>query len=314
MSASLEVPEIQSTLQQSLHEVFGFGEFRALQEDAVQAALEGRDVLVVMPTGAGKSLCYQLPAAITPGVTIVVSPLVALMRDQVAALQERTAFSHLGVASLNSLQNPNEQSAILDDVMQGQLRLLYVAPERFRSQAFIEALRGIRPARFVVDEAHCISEWGHDFRPDFLRLKEVVESLGSPPLMAVTATATRRVQESIARNLAMRDPQILVGGFNRPNLHFSVKRCKSDNERENLLWRALPKLAQMGGSGLIYAPTRKLCESFGELANRGLRATWQARWCLPCRIRAAPPQCHARRLAARRNQHAGGDQRFWHGH
>ncbi len=270
MSASLEISEIQSTLHQSLHEVFGFGEFRALQQDAVQAAVEGRDVLVVMPTGAGKSLCYQLPAALTPGVTIVVSPLVALMRDQVAALQERTSFSYLGVASLNSLQNPNEQSAILEDVMQGQLRLLYVAPERFRSPQFMDALRGIRPARFVVDEAHCISEWGHDFRPDFLRLKEVVESLGNPPLMAVTATATRRVQESIARNLGMREPQILVGGFNRPNLHFSVKRCKSDNERESLLERALPKLGQMGGSGLIYAPTRKLCESFGELASRAL--------------------------------------------
>ncbi len=270
MPASPEIFEIQSTLHQSLHEVFGFGEFRALQQEAVQAAIEGRDVLVVMPTGAGKSLCYQLPAGITAGVTIVVSPLVALMRDQVAALQERTAFGHLGVASLNSLQNPNEQSAILEDVMQGQLRLLYVAPERFRSQPFLDALRGIRPARFVVDEAHCISEWGHDFRPDFLRLKEVVESLGKPPLMAVTATATRRVQESIARNLGMRDPQILVGGFNRPNLHFSVKRCKGDNDRENLLWRALPKLAQMGGSGLIYAPTRKLCESFGELASRAL--------------------------------------------
>ena len=275
MSASPAISETQSashqsTLHQSLHEVFGFGEFRALQEEAIRSTLEGRDVLVVMPTGAGKSLCYQLPAALTEGVTIVVSPLVALMRDQVSALQERTTFARLGVASLNSLQHSSEQSAILEDVMQSRLRLLYVAPERFRSPQFLDALHRIRPARFVVDEAHCISEWGHDFRPDFLRLKEVVESLNSPPLMAVTATATRRVQESIARNLGMREPQILVGGFNRPNLHFSVKRCKSDNERENLLERALPKLGQMGGSGLIYAPTRKLCESFGALAARAL--------------------------------------------
>lgn len=269
-SVSLENPELHSELHQSLHEVFGFSEFRALQEEAVRTALDGRDVLVVMPTGAGKSLCFQMPAALTEGVTIVVSPLVALMRDQVGALQERTAFGHLGAASLNSLQNPNEQSAILEDVTRGNLRLLYVAPERFRSQAFLDALRGIRPARFVVDEAHCISEWGHDFRPDYLRLKEVVQALGHPPLMAVTATATRRVQESIVRNLGMREPEILVGGFNRPNLHFSVKKCKNDAERETMLFRALPKLAQMGGSGLIYAPTRKLCERLGEVAARAL--------------------------------------------
>lgn len=261
---------VSTELLPALHEVFGFSEFRALQEDAVRAAVEGRDVLVVMPTGAGKSLCYQLPAALTPGVTLVVSPLVALMRDQVSALQARTSFGPNGVAYLNSLQTSSEQFEILDALGEGRLRLIYVAPERFRSQAFLEALRGMRLARFVVDEAHCISEWGHDFRPDYLRLREILPTLGTPPLMAVTATATRRVQDSIVRNLGMREPEILVGGFNRPNLHYSVKRCRTDIEREELLGRALPKLAAMGGSGLIYAPTRKMCQRFGEIAMRVL--------------------------------------------
>ena len=265
------VPPSSSTHLPALHEVFGFSEFRALQEEAVSVAIAGHDVLVVMPTGAGKSLCYQLPAALTTGVTLVVSPLVALMRDQVTALQTRTSFGPNGVAYLNSLQTSAEQFAVLDALGEGRLKLLYVAPERFRSQSFLEALRGMRLERFVVDEAHCISEWGHDFRPDFLRLSEVLPTLGNPPLMAVTATATRRVQESIVRNLKMREPEILIGGFNRPNLHYAVKRCRSDSEREDLLERALPKLAAMGGSGLIYAPTRKSCESLGEIASKILK-------------------------------------------
>jgi ATP-dependent DNA helicase RecQ len=257
-------------LQQTLHDVFGFSEFRALQEDAVRVALDGRDVLVVMPTGAGKSLCFQLPAAMTPGVTVVVSPLVALMRDQIEGLKTRTAFHHLGCAYINSLQAPDEQRLLLDQLREGQLRLVYIAPERFRSPAFIEALRSAQIARFVVDEAHCISEWGHDFRPDYLSLKSITEQLGNPPLMAVTATATRRVQQSIIENLGMREPATFIGGFNRPNLHFAVHRCKSDTDRQERLVRALPKLTAMGGSGLIYVATRKQCEAVAALAARAL--------------------------------------------
>ena len=172
----------------------------------MEAALLGRDVLVVMPTGAGKSLCFQLPAALSGGVTVVVSPLIALMRDQVDALNKRPAFEEIGCAALTSLQSPEEQYDVLRQMRQGQIKLVYVAPERFRSGAFMEALKSVPIARFVVDEAHCISEWGHDFRPDYLSLREVVEALGSPPLLAATATATRRVQESIVANLGMRDP------------------------------------------------------------------------------------------------------------
>jgi ATP-dependent DNA helicase RecQ len=264
-------------LSQSLLDVFGFPEFRALQEEAVSAAARGDDLLVVMPTGAGKSLCYQLPAAIAEGITLVVSPLVALMRDQVVALQERTAFAELGAQFLNSSQTAEEQRGVLQLLRAGQLKLLYVAPERFRAPSFVDALKSIKLARFVVDEAHCISQWGHDFRPDYLTLKSAVESLGHPPLTAVTATATTRVQGSIIENLGMRNPQVFIGGFDRPNLHFSVVKC--DRDRAAKLSKALPKLAKRGGSGLIYVATRKQCEEVAALATKVLA---------PLKIRSAP--------------------------
>ena len=257
-------------LLHSLHEFYQYDEFRPLQEEAVEAAVAGRDTLVVMPTGAGKSLCFQLPAALTEGVTVVVSPLIALMRDQVDALNRRPAFARIGCACLTSGQSADEQYDLLRQLRQGRLKLIYIAPERFRSGAFMDALSDIKISRFVVDEAHCISEWGHDFRPDYLSLREVVKTLGSPPLLAATATATTRVQQSIVANLGMRDPLVLVGGFNRPNLHFSLHRCKNESERETRLERALPKLAAMGGSGLIYVATRKQCEKVFEIADAAL--------------------------------------------
>ena len=257
-------------LTDSLQTFFGYSEFRPHQEEAVRTAMEGRDVLVVMPTGAGKSLTFQLPAALSDGVTVVVSPLIALMRDQVDALNRRPAFAEIGCACLTSGQSLDEQNDLLRQLRTGRLKLIYVAPERFRSGTFLEALKSAKIARFVVDEAHCISEWGHDFRPDYLSLREVTEMLGNPPLLAATATATKRVQQSIVANLGMRDPLVLVGGFNRPNLHFSVHRCKNENEREDKLARALPKLSAMGGSGLIYVATRKQCEQIFELADAAL--------------------------------------------
>ncbi len=258
-------------LRQSLRDLFDFSDFRPLQEEAVRAAIEGRDALVVMPTGAGKSLCFQLPAALAEGgVTLVVSPLIALMRDQVNALLRRPAFAELGCACLSSLQGSDEQRAVLLRLRAGKLRLLYVAPERFRSPAFLDALRAASVARLVVDEAHCISEWGHDFRPDYLTLRDVAAQLGEPPVTAVTATATRRVQQSIIANLGLRDPLVLAGGFNRANLHFSVYRCRTERERGERLTRALPKLASSGGSGLVYVATRKQCEHLAEVANAAL--------------------------------------------
>ncbi len=262
----------QDKVAQSLEGAFGFSGFRPLQEEAVRGALTGRDVLVVMPTGAGKSLCFQLPALLAPSLTLVVSPLIALMRDQVDALNRRPVFAEAGCASLSSLQEASEQRAVMDRLRGGRLKLLYVAPERFRSPSFLEALKRANVSRFVVDEAHCISEWGHDFRPDYLSLKGIVESLGRPPVTEVTATATVRVQTSIVDNLGMDDPLRLVGGFNRPNLYWSVVRVKSDSERLEKLEKALPKLAQGGGSGLIYVPTRKMCDEVAEVADDALQA------------------------------------------
>ncbi|RYG56967.1 ATP-dependent DNA helicase RecQ, partial [bacterium] len=259
-----------TALHEKLQEVFGFGEFRHLQEEAIQAALDGRDCLVVMPTGAGKSLTFQLPAAIGDGVTVVISPLIALMRDQIIGLRERTAFAEIGAAYLNSSQSPSEQRDILTLVQAGKLKLLYVAPERLRSRAFLETVRAANLVRFVVDEAHCISEWGHDFRPDYLSISDFLEQIGHPPTFAVTATATIRVQDSIIHNLKMRDPKVVVGGFNRPNLHFSVVRSKNDIERGNRLAKALPKLMVRGGSGLIYVSTRKQCDQVAEIAAQAL--------------------------------------------
>jgi len=260
----------EDLLGEHLQRVFGYDQFRPHQEEAIRAALEGRDTLVVMPTGAGKSLTFQLPAAIDKGTTLVVSPLIALMRDQVLALLERTTFAEMGVAFLNSSQDAGQQRDVLSLLRAGKLKLLYVAPERLRSNGFLETLRDVQIDRLVVDEAHCISEWGHDFRPDYLAIGGVLQALGHPPVMAVTATATTRVQDSIAANLKMRDPQIVIGGFNRPNLHFSVVRCKNELERSNKLFAALPKLFSRGGSGLIYVSTRKQCESVGDLAAEAL--------------------------------------------
>ena len=253
-----------------LERVFGYSAFRPHQEEAVHAALEGRDCLVVMPTGAGKSLTFQLPAALDEGVTVVISPLIALMRDQIIGLRERTAFAEMGAAYLNSSQDADEQRDILTLLRADKLKLLYIAPERLRSQGFVDTLKESKVARLVVDEAHCISEWGHDFRPDYLAVGGFLQELGRPPVMAVTATATTRVQESVAANLTMRDPEIIVGGFNRPNLHFSVVKCKNDYERSEKLAKALPKLFAKGGSGLIYVSTRKQCEAVAETAARAL--------------------------------------------
>jgi ATP-dependent DNA helicase RecQ len=193
------------------------------------------------------------------------------MQDQVDALNDRPAFRAAGCAYVNSSQPMDEQMAILDQLRSGNLRLVYVAPERFRSQSFVEAIRSVKLERLVIDEAHCISEWGHDFRPDYLGLKSIAEMLGRPPITAVTATATQRVQESIIRNLGLNNPATFIGGFDRPNLHWSAYACKGESERVERLTRALPKLAGMGGSGLIYVMTRRAAEETAEIAQELLR-------------------------------------------
>ena len=212
----------------ALREHFGFQAFRPGQEEAVAAALAGRDALVVMPTGAGKSLCYQLPALMRDDLTVVVSPLVSLMQDQVESLR-RVAGDAVGL--VNSQQTLAQNREVLARARSGQLRLLYVAPERFGSRGFLDAIDAAQVGLFVVDEAHCVSQWGHDFRPDYFRLGDAARYLRARAIMALTATATRRVADDVVDRLALAEPVRVTTGFDRPNLSFAVVPCKSRQDK-----------------------------------------------------------------------------------
>ncbi|MFM8762961.1 MAG: RecQ family ATP-dependent DNA helicase [Solirubrobacterales bacterium] len=247
------------TAETALHEIFGFDAFRPGQAEAVQGALEGRDVLVVMPTGAGKSLCYQLPSLLRDDLSIVVSPLVSLMADQVGALQERAPGR---VALVNSQQDAAENREVMERARAGELRLLYVAPERFASPGFLEALRDIPIGIFTVDEAHCVSQWGHDFRPDYFRLGDAARWLGADSLFASTATATPQVAADIVARLGLREPVRVATGFDRPNLTFAVVPTRSPEHSRAQLAAAL---AEPGSRpAIVYAGTRKLTEQVAE--------------------------------------------------
>src|ERR1700741_250384 len=201
----------------ALQSHFGFEDFRPGQADAIAAARAGRDVLVVMPTGSGKSLCYQLPALMRTDLTLVVSPLVSLMQDQVEALE---SVAPGRVALVNGMQDAAANRRALDGAIAGRVRLLYVAPERFSSPGFLERLRAARIGLFVVDEAHCVSQWGHDFRPDYFRLADAARWLGAKAILASTATATPQVAKDIQARLGLRDPVLVATGFDRPNPSF----------------------------------------------------------------------------------------------
>jgi ATP-dependent DNA helicase RecQ len=252
----------------SLHEHFGFADFREGQREVIAAILEGKNAVVVMPTGSGKSLCYQLPAMMFSGATLVVSPLIALMKDQVDALQARD----LPATFINSSITEREQWARIDALGRGEFKLVYVAPERFRSSRFLEALRAINVSLFAVDEAHCISTWGHDFRPDYLRLKGVVQALNAngtgAQTLALTATATPYVRSDIIQQLGLTKPETFVSGFDRPNLTIDV--VHTEKEREKIA--RIKRLAKThDGSGIIYAATRKAVEQVAlQLQGQGL--------------------------------------------
>jgi ATP-dependent DNA helicase RecQ len=241
----------------SLREHFGFADFREGQREVIAAILEGKNAIVVMPTGSGKSLCYQLPALMFDGATVVVSPLIALMKDQVDALRAR----NLPATFINSSVDEKEQWSRIDALRRGEFKLVYVAPERFRSSRFLEALKSINVSLFAVDEAHCISTWGHDFRPDYLRLKTVIQALnsngGGAQTVALTATATPYVRSDIIQQLGLTKPETFVSGFDRPNLTIDV--VHTEKEREKIA--RIKRLAKThDGSGIIYAATRKAVE------------------------------------------------------
>ena len=237
------------TPEDALQKYFGMPAFREPQGDIIRAVLEGKDTLVVMPTGGGKSLCFQLPALLLPGVTLVVSPLIALMKDQVDALQARG----LPAGLLNSSQTLEQQQETLDGIRNRTLKLVYVAPERFRSQSFLNALSKDAISLFAIDEAHCLSQWGHDFRPDYMRLGEARKAIGNPPCIALTATATPDVQLDIKKSLEMEDAAEFVAGFSRDNLSFKVRQANSDNDK----MQALQALIKEHNTGIIYCATRK---------------------------------------------------------
>jgi ATP-dependent DNA helicase RecQ len=232
--------------------------FRPGQREVISALLAGDDCLCIMPTGGGKSLCYQLPAVAREGLTLVVSPLIALMKDQVDALQT------LGISAtfINSSLTPREQFERMDAMAAGQYDLVYVAPERLRSSRFVEKLRTARLQLLAVDEAHCISEWGHDFRPDYARIGLLRERLGNPQTIALTATATPLVRGDVAKQLHLGEHKVFITGFARPNLRFEVHRAYSDLDKDQTL---LDFLAETPGAGIIYAATRKRCEELVEM-------------------------------------------------
>ncbi len=276
-------------LTSALHDHFGFAAFRPGQREACEAALADRDVMVVMPTGSGKSLCYQLPALLRDDLTVVVSPLVALMQDQVEALRARGLGER--VALVNAQQDASANAAVLARASAGELRLLYVAPERFAAPGFLDRMRSeVRVGLFVVDEAHCVSQWGHDFRPDYFRLADAARALGAGSLVASTATATPRVAADVVRRLGLRDPLQVATGFDRPNISFVVAR-PGGHEKASLVVEALR--GEDALPAIVYAGTRagseeiaqQLTSALGEEAaayhaglERGRRADVQRRF------------------------------------
>ncbi len=263
-------PSRNAALLEALSRHFGYEEFRPGQREVLDCLLEGRDVLGVFPTGAGKSLTYQLAALMLPGTAIVVSPLIALMRDQVLDLQSR---SIAGVAAINSTLTDQEVDDQLADMSDGEEKLLYVTPERCSDPQFLEHLKDTNVCLFVVDEAHCISEWGYDFRPSYLMLGKAIAAAGRPPVLALTATATPQVRADIHDNLGLIDPCVIIHGFDRPNLTFSVVSASTDREKD---WQLL-KLFGKAPSGKIdvgssingpVIPTRRTESMTDEVGDR----------------------------------------------
>lgn len=248
-------------LDQILQDNFGLEQFRPGQEEAIRAILAGRDVLLVLPTGGGKSLCYQLPALVSDGLVLVISPLIALMKDQVDSL------SKLGIPAtfINSSISQAEQRSRIDGLRLGQFRLVYVAPERFRSPIFRKAVAEASLSLVAVDESHCVSQWGHDFRPDFLRIKGAIEDLGRPPTMALTATATPEVRQDIELQLGLRDPLVKVTGFDRPNLHFAVRRIGSQEAKMEML---LNHFSKNSASGIVYCSAIKRVNEVADYLHK----------------------------------------------
>ena len=256
-----------ASLHGKLKEYFGFSSFKGNQEAVIRNVLEGKDTFVLMPTGGGKSLCYQLPALLMDGVAIVISPLIALMKNQVDAM--RTFSAESGIAHfLNSSLNKTAVTQVRSNVLAGKTKLLYFAPESLTKEDNVAFLRKIRISFYAIDEAHCISEWGHDFRPEYRRIRPIINEIGAAPLIALTATATPKVQMDIQKNLGMADAAVFRSSFNRPNLYYEI-RPKHDVDRDIIRFIKQNE----GKSGIIYCLSRKKVEELTELlVANGIRA------------------------------------------
>ena len=255
----INMSQQQSILHEKLKEYFGFTSFKGNQEAVIRNLLDGRDTFVLMPTGGGKSLCYQLPALLMDGVAIVISPLIALMKNQVDAM--RTFSTDSGIAHfLNSSLNKTAINQVRQDVLDGKTKLLYFAPESLTKEDNVAFLRKIKISFYAIDEAHCISEWGHDFRPEYRRIRPIINDIGQAPLIALTATATPKVQMDIQKNLGMTDATVFKSSFNRPNLFYEI-RPKHNAEHEIICFIK----QKAGKSGIIYCLSRKKVEELTEL-------------------------------------------------
>ena len=256
------------SLEQALKHFFGYDSFRPGQREIVEAALQKRDMMIVMPTGGGKSLCFQLPALLKPGLTVVVSPLIALMQDQVEALQD----NGIGATFLNSTLSSQETRSRETEILEGKIKLLYVAPERLLGERFLPFLdivaNKLGISAFAIDEAHCVSEWGHDFRPEYRQMQRVRDRYPDIPIMGLTATATERVRQDIIQQLTLRNPYIHVASFNRPNLYYEVRPKTKHSFAE-----VLQIIQKKGGSGIIYCLSRKKVDEVAyKLQQSGIQA------------------------------------------
>lgn len=260
-----------SVLYEALQEHFGFSSFKGNQESIVKTLLAGNDTFVIKPTGGGKSLCYQLPAIISEGVAIIVSPLIALMKNQVDLVRgfsSRDDIAHF----LNSTLNKKEIKEVHDDLLSGRTKMLYVAPETLTKQENMDFFSDLKLSFFAVDEAHCISEWGHDFRPEYRRLKEMMTQINPDiPIIALTATATPKVQSDIVQNLGLRDPQIFISSFNRPNLYYEIQPKIKKSQTDESIVRFIKSMKTK--SGIIYTLNRKTTEELADILNaNGIKA------------------------------------------
>ncbi|MBO8485721.1 MAG: ATP-dependent DNA helicase RecQ, partial [Bacteroidetes bacterium] len=257
-----------SALHARLKEFFGFDSFKGDQEKIIMELIAGHNAFVLMPTGGGKSLCYQLPALVMDGTAIVISPLISLMKNQVDAIRGFVSGNG-GIAHfLNSSLSKAQLNEVHSDLLSGVTKLLYVAPESLTKPDNIALLKEIKISFYAIDEAHCISEWGHDFRPEYRRIRAIIDEIGSAPIIALTATATPKVQNDIQKTLGMMDARVFKSSFNRPNLYYEV-RDKSDTKRDII--RFIKQ--HPGKSGIIYCLSRKKVEELAELLNvNGIKA------------------------------------------